>query len=83
MLFAPSADANDLLSPRLEGPPWLDGAIGGRGTGDPGRRLVAPAPMGDGSVGALDDVGEPCTGREGREGPPTSGECCLRDVEGE
>ena len=53
------------------------------GTGEPGRRVVAPAPMGDGSAGAREDVGELCTGREGSDGPPVSGECCLRDVEGE
>lgn len=83
----PVVPSSDRLSPRLEGPARLDGPVGGEGrdgggTGEPGRRL-APAPIGDGRPGARDDVGELCTGREGREGPPTSGECCLRDVEGE
>lgn len=78
----PSAEANDRLSPILEGPPKLEGAMGGEGlasaTGDAGRRWVAPAPMGDGSAGARDEVGELCTGgRDGNEGPAGIGACCL------
>ena len=71
----------DRRSPRLDGPPKLEGPSGGEGlngvTGDDGRRPVAPAPMGEGSAGALDEVGELCAGgRDGSEGPgPDKGEC--------
>lgn len=86
-MLVPSADPRDRLSPKLEGPPRLEGTVGGEGrgggTGDPGSRLGAPAPIGDGSAGAREDVGELCTGREGNEGPAVSGECCLREVDGE
>lgn len=86
-MLVPSIDAEDRLSPTLDGPATLEGAVGGEGreggTGEPGKRPVAPAPMGEGSTGARDDVGELCTGREGSEGPPVSGECCLMEVEGE
>lgn len=84
----PSADTEDLRSPKLDGPPRLDGPNGGEGlngvTGEDGKRLVAPAPIGDGSAGARDDVGELCAGLEGREGPPMErGECVRSDGEGE
>ena len=54
-------------------------------TGDDGRRPVAPAPIGDGSAGARDEVGELCTGTlDANVGPgPDKGECWRREGEGE
>lgn len=86
-MLVPSAEVSDRRSPRLEGPAMLDGTVGGEGrgggTGDPGSLVDNPAPMGDGSAGAREDVGELCTGREGSDGPALSGECCRSDVDGE
>ena len=80
-MLVPSTDVNDRRSPRLEGPVGGDGR--GCGAGELGSRLVTPAPMGDGSAGARDDVGELWAGREGSEGPLVREDCCLKDVEGE
>ncbi len=84
---APSTEANDRLSPRLEGPPRFDGTVGGEGRkgviGEEGKRPAAL--IGDGRPGAREDVGELCAGLDGKEGPPPEvrGECCRREGEGE
>lgn len=72
---APSALANDLRSPRL------DGANGGDGRkGIFGEAVVLDA---DGTALAREEAGDVCGGRDGSDGPPDSGEFCLSDGEGE
>lgn len=85
---APSAEASERRSPRL------DGANGGErrkgAMGDEGPRLPVPVEPAvrteDGATAAREDVGDVCAGREGSEGPaspPDSGECWRSDGEGE
>ncbi len=82
----PSVESGGRRSPRLEGPPKLEGPIGGDGripvTGEPGRR--ATALIGDGRPGARHEVGELCGGLVCVEGPPVViGDCWRSDGEGE
>lgn len=86
----PGVPSIDFLSPRLDGPAplRLDGPKGGEGRkgviGVAGKRTLAPAPMGDGNAGALDEVGELWAGLEGNDGPAVeSGDDCRSDGEGE
>lgn len=74
------SEISDLLSPKLDSPPKLDGPKGGDGLNDvggEGKRLVAPAPIGEGNTGARDDVGElSAEGLDGRDGPAAdNGDC--------
>lgn len=74
----PSAEANDLRSPKLEGANVGEGLKGGIGDGS-----LPPEPMGEGGFVARVDMGE-CGGLEGREGPaPVDNGECRSDGDGE
>lgn len=83
---APSAEASERRSPRLEGAKGGERRSGA--TGEDGPRLPAEPPVmtDDGAAAARDEVGEACVGLAGSEGPPRppdSGDCWRSDGDGE